>query len=209
MKRKEIIHLLLIVVAMMMFTACASSRRVVSDNHQEVKDSVRTEQTDSVHKQVAASDSAARKLIEDKQVTATSSESGEYEETIQEHITETTDSSGNRQKTTQRTTHRKGSHSNQSSYDERLRMQQQEINRMQKIIDSLSVRTRSDVGTHWEATDSLSDTQEKNTEETRKATWQQTARKNAFALFLILVMVLLFTTIKKHTDNGQGQKEQK
>ena len=209
MKRKEIIHLLLIAVAMMMFTACASSRRVVSDNHQETKDSVKTEQQDSVHKQVAVSDSAARKLIEDKQITATSSESGEYEETIQEHITETTDSSGNRQKTTQRTTHRKGSHSNQSSYDERLRMQQQEINRMQKTIDSLSVRTRSDVGTHWEATDSLSDTPEKNTREVRKATWQETARKNSFALFLILVIVLLLATIKKHTDNGQGKKEQK
>ena len=209
MKRKEIIHLLLIAVAMMMFTACASSRRVVSDNHQETKDSVRTEQTDSVHKQVAASDSAARKLIEDKQTTVTASESGEYEETIQEHITESTDSSGNKQKTTNRTTHRKGSHSNQSSYDERLQLQQQEIAQMQKIIDSLSVRTRSDVGTHWEATDSLSDTQDKNTRETRKATWQETARKNSFALFLILVVVLLLTTLKKHDDHGQGKKEQK
>ena len=209
MKRKEIIHLLLIVVAMMMFTACASSRRVVSDYRQEVKDSVRTELQDSVHKQVAASDSAARKLIEDKQITATSSESGEYEETIQEHITETTDSSGNRQKTINRTTHRKGSHSNQSSYDERLQRQQQEIAQMLKTIDSLSVRTRSNVGTHWEATDSLSDTQEKNTREVRKATWQETARKNSFALFLILVIVLLLATIKKHTDNGQGKKEQK
>lgn len=209
MKRKEIIHLLLIAVAMMMFTACASSRRVVSDNHQEVKDSVKTEQQDSVHKQVAVSESAARKLIEDKQTTATSSESGEYEESIQEHITETTDSSGNRQKTINRTTHRKGSHSNQSSYEERLQRQQQEIAQMQKTIDSLSVRTRSDVGTHWEATDSLSDTQEKNTREVRKATWQETARKNSFALFLVFVIVLLLTTIKKHTDNGQGKKEQK
>ncbi len=209
MKRKEIIHLLLIVVAMMMFTACASSRRVVSDNHQETKDSVKTEQQDSVHKQVAVSDSAARKIIEDKQTTATSSESGEYEETIQEHITESTDSSGNKQKTINRTTHRKGSHNNQSSYDERLQRQQQEINQMQKAIDSLSVRTRSDVGTHWETTDSLSDTPEKNTREARKATWQETARKNAFALFLILVVVLLLTTLKKHDDNGQGKKEQK
>ena len=191
----------MIAVAMMMFTACASSRRVVSDNHQETKD--------SVYKQVAASDSAARKLIEDKQTTVTSSESGEYEETIQEHITETTDSSGNRQKTINRTTHRKGSHNNQSSYDERLQRQQQEIAQMLKTIDSLSVRTRSNVGTHWEATDSLSDTQEKNTREVRKATWQETARKNSFALFLILVIVLLLATIKKHTDNGQGKKEQK
>lgn len=209
MKRKEIIHLLLIAVAMMMLAACTTSRRVVSDNHQEVKDSVKTELQDSVHKQVAASDSAARKLIEDKQITATSSESGEYEETIQEHIIDSTDSFGNKQKTTNRTTHRRGSYNNQSSYDERLQLQQQEINQMQKIIDSLSVRTRSDVGTHWEATDSLSDTQEKNTREVRKATWQETARKNSFALFLVLVIVLLLTTIKKHTDNGKGKEEQK
>ena len=209
MKRKGIIQLLLIAVAMMMFTACASSRRVVSDNHQETKDSVKTEQQDSVHKQVSVSDNAARKIIEDKLTTATSSKSGEYEETIQEQITENTDSSGNRQMTTHRTTHRRGSHKNLSSYDERLQMQQQKINQMQKIIDSLSVRTRSDVGTHWEATDSLSDTQEKNTAETRKATWQETARKNALALFLGLVIVLLLSTFQKHTDNGQGKKEQK
>ena len=209
MKKKGIIHLLLIVVAMMMFTSCASSRRVVSDNHQETKDSVKTEQQDSVHKQVAVSDNADRKIIEDKQASATSSESGEYEETIQEHITETTDSSGNRQKTTQRTTHRQGSHNNQSSYEERLQLQQQEINRMQKIIDSLSAGTRSDVDTHWEATDSLSDTPEKNIREVRKTTWQETARKNALALFLGLVIVLLLSTFQKHTDNGQGKKEQK
>ena len=209
MKRKGIIHLLLIAVMMMMFAACASSRRVVSDNHQETKDSVKTELQDSVHKQVAVSDNAVRKIIEDKLTTATSSKSGEYEETIQEQITENTDSSGNKHTTTNRTTHRKGSYNNQSSYEERLQMQQQEINQMQKIIDSLSVRTRSDVGTHWEANDSLSDTQEKNTAETRKATWQETARKNALALFLGLVIVLLLSTFQKHTDNGQGKKEQK
>ena len=76
---------------------------------------------------------------------------------------------------------------------------------MQKTIDSLALSNRNDVGTHWEATDSLSDTQEKNTEETRKATWIQKARKNALAIFLIIVVVLLLTTIKKHTDNGKGK----
>ena len=205
MKRKEIIHLLLIAVAMMMLAACATSRRVVSNNHQETKDSVKTEQRDSVHKQVAVSDSAAMKVNEDKHVSVTSSESGEYEETIQENITESTDSSGNNQKTTQRTTHRKGSHNSQSSYDERLQRQQQEINQMQKTIDSLAVSSRNDVGTHWEATDSLSDTQEKNTADARKATWIQKARKNVLAMFLLIVIVLVLTAIKKHTDNGEGK----
>ena len=205
MKRKEIIQLLLIAVVTMMLVACASSRQAVSDNHQEVKDSVSAIQQDSVHQQVMVNDSAAVKVSEDKHTSSSSTETGEYEETIQEQITETTDSSGNKQTTTNRTTHRKGSYNNQSSYEERLQMQQQEINQMQKTIDSLAVSSRNDVGTHWAATDSLSDTQEKNTEETRKATWIQKARKNVLAMFLILVIVLLLTAIKKHTDNGKGK----
>ena len=205
MKRKEIIQLLLIAVVAMMFTACAASRRVVSDNHQEVKDSVSAIQQDSVHQQVAVNDSAAIKVSEDKHTSSTSTETGEYEETIQEQITETTDSSGNKQKSTHRTTHRKGSYNNQSSYDERLQMQQQKINQMQKTIDSLAVSSRNDVGTHWEATDSLSDTQEKNTADARKATWIQKARKNVLAMFLLIVIVLVLTAIKKHTDNGEGK----
>ena len=205
MKKKGIIHLLLIAVVMMMFTACASSRRAVSDNHQEVKDSVSAIQQDSVHQQVMVNDSVSIKVGEDKHTSSSSTKSGEYEETIQEQITENTDSSGNRQKTTNRTTHRKGSYNNQSSYEERLQMQQQEINQMQKTIDSLAVSSRNDVGTHWEATDSLSDTQEKNTAETRKATWIQKARKNVLAMFLLIVIVLVLTAIKKHTDNGEGK----
>ena len=205
MKKKEIIQLLLIAVVTMMLAACASSRRAVSDNHQEVKDSVKTEQTDSVHQQVMVNDSVDIKVSEDKHTSSSSTETGEYEETIQEQITETTDSSGNKQTTTKRTTHRKGSYNNQSSYDERLQMQQQEINQMQKTIDSLALSNRNDVGTHWEATDSLSDTQEKNTAETRKATWIQKARKNVLAMFLLIVIVLVLTAIKKHTDNGEGK----
>lgn len=209
MKRKEILHLLLIGVMMMMLAACASSRRAVSDNHQEVKDSVKTEQTDSVHKQVTVGDSAAIKVSEDKHTSSSSTEAGEYEETIEENITETTDSSGNKQKTTQRTTHRKGSYDKQSSYEERLQMQQQEINQMQKTIDSLAVSSRNDVGTHWEATDSLSATEEENTAETRKTNWIQKARKNALALFLLIVIVLILTAINKYTDHGEGKKETK
>ena len=205
MKKKEILQLLLIGVMMMMLAACASSRQAVSDNHQEVKDSVSAIQQDSVHQQVMVNDSVAMKVSEDKHTSSSSTETGEYEETIQEQITETTDSSGNKQTTTNRTTHRKGSYNNQSSYEERLQMQQQEINQMQKTIDSLALSNRNDVGTHWEAADSLSDTKEKNTAETRKATWIQKARKNVLAMFLILVVVLLLTTIKKHTDNGKGK----
>ena len=63
MKRKEIIQLLLIAVVTMMLAACASSRQAVSDNHQEVKDSVSAIQQDSVHQQVMVNDSVAVKVI--------------------------------------------------------------------------------------------------------------------------------------------------
>lgn len=205
MKKKGIIQLLLIAVVTMMFTACAASRRAVSDNHQEVKDSVSAIQQDSVHQQVMVNDSVSIKVGEDKHTSSSSTKSGEYEETIQEQITENTDSSGNKHTITNRTIHRRGSYNNQSSYEERLQMQQQEINQMQKTIDSLAVSSRNDVGTHWEATDSLSDSQEKNTAETRKATWIQKARKNVLAMFLLIVIVLVLTAIKKHTDNGEGK----
>lgn len=205
MKRKEIIQLLLIAVVTMMFTACAASRRAVSDNHQEVKDSVSAIQQDSVHQQVMVNDSVAIKVSEDKHTSSSSTETGEYEETIQEQITETTIPPA-KQKTTHRTTHRKGSYNNQSSYDERLQMQQQKINQMQKTIDSLAVSSRNDVGTHWEATDSLLATEEENTAETRKANWIQKARKNALALFLLIVIVLVLTAINKYTDHGEGKK---
>ena len=155
MKRKEIIQLLLIAVVTLMFTACAASRRAVSDNHQEVKDSVSAIQQDSVHQQVTVNDSAAIKVSEDKHTSSTSTETGEYEETIQEQITETTDSSGNKQKTTHRTTRRKGSYNNQSSYDERLQMQQQKINQKEKTIDSLAVSSRNYVENQWDATHCL------------------------------------------------------
>lgn len=173
---------------------------------QEVKDSVSAIQQDSVHQQVMVNDSVAIKVSEDKHTSSSSTETGEYEETIQEQITETTDSSGNKQKTTHRTTRRKGSYNNQSSYDERLQMQQQKINQMQKTIDSLAVSSRNDVGTHWEATDSLLATEEENTAETRKANWIQKARKNALALFLLIVIVLVLTAINKYTDHGEGKK---
>ena len=83
MKRKEIIQLLLIAVVTVMLAACASSRRAVSDNHQEVKDSVSAIQQNSVHQQVMVNDSAAVKMSEDKHTSSSTTKTGEYEETIQ------------------------------------------------------------------------------------------------------------------------------
>lgn len=203
MKRKEIILLLMMSVVMVL-TGCASSRRVTDMSHQEVKDSMRTEQTDSVRKTVVSSDSVQKSTQSTVQVSSSTTEGDSLSETIHELITETTDAHGNKTTTTDRTIQRKYGSQKQSSSQSTANHQRHEIKQMQQSVDSFALSNKSDVGTYWAATDSLSDRQEKNTKDVKRQSFIEKASKNAFALFVILVIVLVLTSFKKHTDNGKG-----
>lgn len=203
MKRKEIILLLMMSVVMVL-TGCASSRRVTDMSHQEAKDSMRTEQTDSVRKTVVSSDSVQKSTQSTVQVSSSTTEGDSLSETIHELITETTDAQGNKTTTTDRTIQRNYGSQKQSSSQSTANHQRHEIKQMQQSVDSFALSNKSDVGTHWAATDSLSDRQEKNTKDVKRQSFIEKASKNAFALFVILVIVLVLTSFKKHTDNGKG-----
>lgn len=203
MKRKEIILLLMMSVVMVL-TGCASSRRVTDMSHQEVKDSMRTEQTDSVRKTVVSSDSVQKSTQSTVQVSSSTTEGDSLSETIHELITETTDAHGNKTTTTDRTIRRNYGSQKQSSSQSTAHHQQHEIKQMQQSVDSFALSDKRDVGTHWAINDSLSDRQEKNTEDVKRQSFIEKASKNAFALFVILVIVLVLTSFKKHTDNGKG-----
>ena len=204
MKWKEIILLPMIGVVIMMLTACASSRRVTDMSHQEVKDSMRTEQTDSVRKTVVTSDSVQKSTQSTVQVSSSTTEGDSLYETIHELITETTDAHGNKTTTTDRTIQRHYGSQKQSSFQSAANHQQHEIKQMQQSVDSIALSDKRDVGTHWAINDSLSDKQEKNTEDVKRQSFIKKAFQNAFALFVILVIVLVLTSFKKHTDNGKG-----
>lgn len=203
MKRKKIILLLMMSVVMVL-TGCASSRRVTDISHQEVKDSMRTEQTDSVRKTVVKSDSVQRSTQSTVQVSSSTAEGDSLSETIHELITETTDAQGNKTTTTDRTIRRNYGSQKQSSSQSTAHHQQHEVEQMQQSVDSIALSNKSDVSTHWAINDSLSDRQEKNTEDMKRQSFIEKASKNAFALFVILVIVLILTSFKKHTDNGKG-----
>ena len=203
MKRKEIILLLMMSVVMVL-TGCASSRRVTDMRHQEVKDSMRTEQTDSVRKTVVSSDSVQKSTQSTVQVSSSTTEGDSLSETIHELITETTDAQGNKTTTTDRTIQRNYGSQKQSSSQLTANHQRHEIKQMQQSVDSIALSDKRDVGTHWAINDSLSDRQEKNTEDVKRQSFIEKASKNAFALFVILVIVLVLTSFKKHTDNGKG-----
>ncbi len=203
MKWKEIILLLMMSVVMVL-TGCASSRRVTDMSHQEVKDSAGTEQTDSVRKTVVTSDSVQKSTQLEVQVSSSITEGDSLSETIHELITETTDAQGNKTTTTDRTIRRNYGSQKQSSSQSTAHHQQHEVEQMQQSVDSIALSNKSDVSTHWAINDSLSDRQEKNTEDIKRQSFIEKASKNAFALFVILVIVLILTSFKKHTDNGKG-----
>ena len=203
MKRKEIILLLMMSVVMVL-TGCASSRRVTDMSHQEVKDSAWTEQTDSVRKTVVTSDSVQKSTQSVVQVSSSTTEGDSLSETIHELITETTDAQGNKTTTTDRTIQRHYGSQKQSSFQSTANHQQHEIKQMQQSVDSIALSDNRDVGTHWAINDSLSDKQEKNTEDVKRQSFIEKAFQNAFALFVILVIVLVLTSFKKRTDNGKG-----
>lgn len=203
MKRKEIILLLMMSVVMVL-TGCASSRRVTDMSHQEVKDSMRTEQTDSVRKTVVSSDSVQKSTQSTVQVSSSTTEGDSLSETIHELITETTDAHGNKTTTTDRTIQRKYGSQKQAASQSTANHQRHEIKQMQQSVDSFALSDKRDVGTHWAINDCLSDRQEKNTKDVKRQSFIEKASKNAFALFVILVIVLVLTSFKKHTDNGKG-----
>lgn len=203
MKRKEIILLLMMSVVMVL-TGCASSRRVTDMSHQEVKDSMRTEQTDSVRKTVVSSDSVQKSTQSTVQVSSSTTEGDSLSETIHELITETTDAHGNKTTTTDRTIRRNYGSQKQSSSQSTANHQQHEVEQMWQGVDSIALSDKRDVGTHCAINDSLSDRQEKNTKDVKRQSFIEKASKNAFALFVILVIVLVLTSFKKHTDNGKG-----
>ena len=196
MKWKEIILLPMIWVVMML-TACASSRRVTDMSRQEVKDSVRTEQTDSVRKMVVSSDSVHKNVQSTVQVSDSVCEQDSLTETIHELITETTDAQGNKTTTTDRTIQRKYGSQKQAASQSTANHQRHEIEQMWQSVDSVAMSSKNDVGTHWAARDTLSDRQEKNTEDVKKASFVSKARKNALQLFILIVVCLLLLVLKR------------
>lgn len=210
MKRKEIIGPLLIgVVMMLVVTACASSRRVANESHAEQMDNVRSEQVDSVRLSATTSDSLQKSEQSTMQASSSVWERDSLDELIHELITEMTDAQGNKTTTTDRTIQRKQSKKKQAASTTHASYQRQEVEQMKQSKDSSALSSKTDVGTHWATKDTLSDKEEKNTDDVKKTSFGEKARKNAFQLFLLIVVGLLLLTLKRNRDNKQGKDDRK
>ena len=159
-KFKFVMLWLMAVVTLM---GCATSRKAATGSHEERGDSTVAAVTDSVRKSDVKNDSTVHLTTDESLASGTMSEKGRGEETITERVTESTDAQGNKTTTTDRTIHRKGDYERNTTYEARLKHQEEIMTRMQHTIDSLVLSNTLNVGTHWAKKDSTNVMKEKNT----------------------------------------------
>ena len=162
---EKIRNVTLLLMAVVTLMGCAASRKTATGSHEERGDSTVAAVTDSVRKSDVKTDSTVQLTTDESHASGTMSEKGRGEETITERVTESTDAHGNKTTTTDRTIHRKGDYERNTTYEARLKHQEEIISRMQHTIDSLVLSNKLNVGIHWAKKDSTNVVKEKNTKD--------------------------------------------
>ena len=179
-KFKFVMLWLMAVVTLM---GCATSRKAATGSHEERGDSTVSAVTDSVRKSDVKTDSTVHLTTDESHASGTITDKGSNEETITERVTESTDAQGNKTTTTDRTIHRKGDYERNTTYEARLKHQEEIMTRMQHTIDSLMLHNKLDVGTHWAKKDSSNVEKETNTKDIKP---DSTSKLIAIFLFWIV-----------------------
>ena len=149
--------------------SCAATKRVEQGSSEQRRDSVVAIVKDSVVKSETTSDSSAVIVKDEHHSSGTMTDKGSNEETITERVTESVDANGNKTITTDRTIQRKGDYERNTTYEAKLKLQEEMITLMQHTIDSLASSNNLNVGTHWAKKDSSNVEKEMNTKDIKPA----------------------------------------
>lgn len=174
-------------MAIVTLMGCAASRKTATGSHEERGDSTVAAVTDSVRKSDVKTDSTVHLTTNESHASGTMTDKGSNEETIIERVTESTDASGNKTTTTDRTIHRKGDYERNATYEARLKHQEEIMMRMQHKIDSLVLSNKLNVGTHWAKKDSTNVVKEKNTKDIKPD-----LTTKIIAIFLLWIVFIVF-----------------
>ena len=179
-------------MAVWLLMGCAASRKVEQDSSEQQRDSVVSIVMDSVAKSETKTDSTSISVTDESHTICTMTDKGSNEETITERVTESVDASGNKTTTTDRTMHRKGDYERNSTYEARLKHQEEIISRMQHTIDSLALSNRLDVGTHWAKKDSTNVQKETNTKDIQDSSYIRISGLFLFWIAAIGISIWLY-----------------
>ena len=194
----QIRNVMLWLMAVVTLMGCATSRKTATGSHEERWDSTVAAVTDSVRKSDVKTDSTVHLTTDESHASGTTSEKGRGEETITERVTESTDASGNKTTTTDRTIHRKGDYERNATYEARLKHQEEIISRMQHTIDSLVLSNKLNVGIHWAKKDSSNVEKETNTKDIKPASTSRFISICLFWIVIIGIVTWLYNKRKKH-----------
>ena len=165
----KIESVMLWLLAVITLMSCAASRRVEHRSSEQRRDSVVAIVKDSVVKSETTSDSSAVIVKDENHSSGAMTDKGSNEETITERVTESVDANGNKTITTDRTIQRKGDYERNTTYEAKLKLQEEMITLMQHTIDSLASSNNLNVGTHWAKKDSSNVEKEMNTKDIKPA----------------------------------------
>ena len=176
-------------LAVITLMSCAASKRVEHGSSEQRRDSVVAVVKDSVAKSETRADSSAVIVKDEYHASGSMTDKGSNEETITERVTESTDASGIKTTTTDRTIHRKGDYERNATYEAQLKHQEEIISRMQHTIDSLALGNSLNVATHLAKKDSTNVTKEKNTKNIKSTSeWWNLA----LIVFCVSSLILCF-----------------
>ena len=165
----KIRNVMLWLMAVVTLMGCAASRKTATGSHEERGDSTVAAVTDSVRKSDVKTESTVHLTTDESLASGTITDKGSNEETITERVTESTDAHGNKTTTTDRTIHRKGDYERNTTYEARLKHQEEIMTRMQHTIDSLVLSNKLNIGTHWAKKDTSNVEKETNTKDIKPA----------------------------------------
>lgn len=183
---------MLLLMAVMLLMSCAASRKVEQGSSEQLRDDVASMVMDSAAKSETSTDSNSVSATDESHATGTMTDKGSNEETINERITESVDSSGNKTTTTDRTIQRKGDYERNATYEARLKHQEDIMSRMQHTIDSLALSNRLDVGTHWAKKDSTNVQKETNTKDIQDSSYIRISGLFLFWIAAIGISIWLY-----------------
>ena len=193
-KIKSVMLWLLAVITLM---SCAASRRVEQRSSEQRRDSVVAIVKDSVVKSETTSDSSAVIVNDEHHASGAMTDKGSNEETITERVTESVDALGNKTIITDRTIQRKGDYERNTTYEAKLKHQEEMITLMQHTIDSLALSNNLNVTTHWAKKDSMNVVKETNTKNIKTTSTFKLISICLFWIVTIGIVVFLYNKNKK------------
>lgn len=182
-KRSIYLWLLAIVVS-----ACASTRKTTTTISEQQRDTTQVERTDSVRNTGASLGGWSLDVNDFYREVMAKVESDSNEELILEHISETTDTAGNKTTATDRVIKRRGSNTKQTAKEVDTGKQTHQHETFMNYWDSLSLNNVRESLSHWANKDSSF--LEKDREAGGNKSWWQRLQSHLFSFVILGLLVV-------------------